>query len=130
MTAWAWPRPDVVLALHEEHLAEHGGKAGLREPGLLDSALARPHHRLAYGPDADAADLAACLAYGIARNHPFLDGNKRTALVTAELFLGLNGFDLAATDAECVETFLRLAAGAIDESALAEWFRARIRGAD
>lgn len=127
MTEWVWPRLDVVMALHEEHLAEHGGKAGLRDAGLLDSALARPRHHLAYAPAADAADLAACLAHGIARNHPFLDGNKRTALVTAELFLTLNGHDLTATDAECVQVFMGLAAGEIDEAGLAEWFRAKIR---
>jgi death-on-curing protein len=102
------------MALHEEHLAEHGGAGGLRDEGLLASALARLRNKLAYAAGADAPALAAAYAFGIVRNHPFVDGNKRAALVTAELFLALNGVKLAADDAECVKTFLALAAGDIE----------------
>ncbi|WP_142849626.1 type II toxin-antitoxin system death-on-curing family toxin [Telmatospirillum sp. J64-1] len=126
MTDWVWAELAVVLALHEEHLAEHGGKAGVRDEGLLISALARPANRAAYDGEADIAALAAAYAYGIARNHPFFDGNKRTALVVAELFLALNGHELTASDAECVTMFLALAAGEVEEEALAEWMRAAI----
>jgi death-on-curing protein len=124
---WIWLEFEVVLALHEEHLAGHGGHAGARDEGLLASALDRPRNEAAYDPDIDAAGLAAAYAFGLARNHPFVDGNKRTALAAAESFLGLNGFESLATDAECVTTFLALAAGEISERALADWFRKKIR---
>jgi death-on-curing protein len=112
----------VVLAVHDEQLAEHGGAPGLRDEGLLDSALARPQHLLSYG-DPDTAELAAAYAWGIARNHPLIDGNKRTALVAAELFLALNGHELQAEDADCVVTMLQLAAGDLSEGDLAAWIR-------
>lgn len=118
--------PAVVLAVHDEQVAEHGGASGVRDLGLLESALARPQHAAAYDPDADAASLAAAYAYGIARNHPFVDGNKRTALVVLELFLELNGCTLETDDADCVATMLALAAGELDERALAAWMRARL----
>lgn len=121
-----WIRRDVVLAIHDEQGAEHGGQPGLRDAGLLDSALARPMNAAAYG-EPDVPALAAAYAYGLARNHPFLDGNKRTALVVAELFLELNGWRLAATDAECVLTFVALAAGEVSEPDLADGFRRHAR---
>ena len=120
--ARVWLLPDVVAAVHEEQLAEHGGGAGLRDAGLLDAALARPR-QLAHHGQPDAADLAASHGFGLARNHPFVDGNKRTAFVAVELFLALNGFALEADDADCVLTVLRLAAGQLDEAAFAHWIR-------
>ena len=118
-----WIDLEVVLAIHDEQLAEHGGQAGVRDRGLLESALARPQNQFAYGEHA-LPRLAASYAFGISRNHPFLDGNKRTSLVVAELFLELNGLELTASDAECVTTFLALAAGDLTEEALADWITA------
>ncbi len=115
-----WIDPAVVLALHDEQLVEHGGQAGLRDAGLLDSALARPRHRFAY-ETTDLPALAASYTFGLVRNHPFIDGNKRTGLVVAELFLILNEVELTATDAECVMAFLQLAAGEMTEASLAGW---------
>ena len=126
MADWVWVAQSVVLAVHDEQIAEHGGAAGVRDLGLLESALARPQHLAVYDPDADAAALAAAYAFGIARNHPFVDGNKRTALVVSETFLAINGYALAASDAELIVTFLGLAAGDLSEEALAAWFRERI----
>jgi death-on-curing protein len=116
----AWIELDVVLAIHDEQLAEHGGQPGVRDPGLLESALGRPRNQFAYG-NTSITRLAASYAFGISRNHPFLDGNKRTSLVVAELFLELNGYALAASDAQCVTTFLQLAASNLTEDELAEW---------
>lgn len=121
-----WIDLEVVLAIHDEQLAEHGGQSGVRDRVLLESALARPQNQFAYG-DHSLARLAASYAFGISRNHPFLDGNKRTSLVVAELFLELNGLQLAATDAESVSTFLQLAAGDLTQDALAEWIREHSR---
>jgi death-on-curing protein len=121
-----WVRLDAILAAHDDQLAEHGGATGIRHQGLLESALARPRNLFAYG-EASLAKLAAAYAFGIARNHPFVDGNKRTALVAAEGFLGLNGFDLAATDVEAVSVFLSLAAGETTEEQLAAWFEQKIQ---
>lgn len=115
----------VALAAHREQIAEHGGGDGVRDAGLLTSAMARPRNLAAYG-DPDAATLAAAYAFGIARNHPFVDGNKRTAAVISETFLLLNGFRLRANDAELVVLFLGLAAGELPEDVVAEWFRERI----
>ncbi len=123
--AWRWLDPAVVRAVHEEQLAEHGGASGTRDAGLLESALARPQHLANYGKP-DAADLAAAYAFGIARNHPFVDGNKRTAFVALELFLALNGDRLAAPDADCVITMLAVAASQMDEAALSAWIRAHL----
>lgn len=119
---WAWVATSVATAAHSEQIAEHGGGEGVRDPGLLESAMARPQNLSAYG-DPDAADLAAAYAYGIARNHPFVDGNKRTAAVVSETFLLLNGYRLTATDAELVVAFLALAAGELLEEETAAWFR-------
>lgn len=123
---WVWLDPNVMLAVHEEQLAEHGGGAGVRDPNLLGSALARPQ-QLANYAEADAADLAASYGVGIARNHPFIDGNKRTAFVALELFLALNGFALAATDADCVFTMLDVATGTLAEADFAAWIRQHLQ---
>ncbi len=125
---WIWIAESVVLAIHEEHLAEHGGGLGIREMALLESALARPRNPAAYSTtgEHDAATLAAAYAFGITRNHPFVDGNKRTRFVLLELFLQLNGFELVADDADCVTTMLDLATGTLTEQNLVAWIRARI----
>jgi death-on-curing protein len=122
MKRWIWLHHDVVIAVHEAQLAEHGGGAGIRDEGLLKSALARPENLAAYGKP-DAADLAAAYGYGISRNHAFIDGNKRTGFVAIELFLQLNGFMLLADDAQCVITMLGVAAGDLTEAQLAAWIR-------
>jgi death-on-curing protein len=124
MSGWVWIERAIVLAIHNEQLAEHGGLTGIRDEGLLESALARPLNLAAYHTP-DCADLAAAYGYGIARNHPFLDGNKRTAFVAIELFLAMNGYELIAEDADCVLTMFALAAGELDEPALAAWVRDR-----
>ncbi|WP_068073002.1 type II toxin-antitoxin system death-on-curing family toxin [Novosphingobium lentum] len=120
--AWVWILPHVALAAHAEQLSEHGGGGGLRDPGALDSAMARPRNLALYG-DPDAAALAAAYAFGIARNHPFVDGNKRTAAVVSETFLSLNGMVLTASDAELVVAMVALAAGELTEADIADWFR-------
>ena len=119
---WVWLELNVMLAVHEEQLAEHGGASGLRDAGLLESALARPSH-LASDGKPDVADLAAAYGHGVARNHPFIDGNKRTAFVAVELFLVLNGYTLIADDAACVLTMLTMAAGHMSEVDFATWVR-------
>ena len=125
MSEWVWLNRDVIIAIHEVQLAEHGGGAGVRDAGLLDSALGKPLQLHHYGdPPPDAAALAASYGYGISRNHPFIDGNKRTGYVAAELFLRLNGWRLNADDASCVITMLAVAAGEITEEAFAAWLRA------
>ena len=123
---WIWVASDVARAAHDEQLAEHGGAAGVRDDGLLESAFARPRNLADYG-EPDAAALAAAYAFGVARNHPFVDGNKRTAAVVAETFLLINGFELAATDAQLVVAILALAAGDLSEDELADWFRIHVR---
>jgi death-on-curing protein len=123
---WVWLDYRVLLAIHEEQLAEHGGAAGTRDLGLFESALARPQHLVVYEKP-DTAALAAAYGYGIARNHPFVDGNKRTAFVAVELFLDLNSFELVATDADCVMTMLALAAGDLDAATFADWLRANAK---
>lgn len=122
---WIWIDPAVLDAVHEEQLAEHGGLAGLRDPNGLASALARPQQLAAYG-EPDVADLAAAYGFGLARNHPFSDGNKRTAFVAVELFLMLNGHELDAGDADCVLTMLAVAAGDMPEAAFSDWIRSHI----
>ena len=122
---WFWLDRAVILAIHVMQLAEHGGGAGVRDAGLLDSALGKPLHLQAYGePPPDAAALAASYGYRISRNHPFIDGNKRTGFVAAELFLRLNGLALHADDASCVLTMLAVAAGDMPEEEFAAWLRA------
>lgn len=122
-----WLDKALVLALHDRQIAEHGGSTGLRDAGLLESALARPQQLYAYGdPPPDLADLAASLAFGLARNHPFVDGNKRTGAVGCEVFLELNGASLAAKDAELYPQFIALATGALPEADFAAWLRKRL----
>jgi death on curing protein len=125
MQDWIWLDPSVMMAVHDEQLAEHGGAAGTRDEGLLQSALARPRNLATYG-DPDVANLAAAYGFGIARNHPFVDGNKRTAFVAVELFLALNEADLTASDADCALTMLDVAAGTLDEPTFAAWIRAHL----
>jgi death-on-curing protein len=120
--SWIWVATDVALAAHAEQLAEHGGGEGVRDRGALESAMARPRN-LALYERPDAASLAAAYAFGIARNLPFVDGNKRTAAVVSETFLVLNGHRLDASDAELVVAMLALAAGELTEDELAGWFR-------
>jgi death-on-curing protein len=124
--SWTWVTDSVVFAIHEAQLAEHGGIVGIGDEGLLSSALARPRNLHAYGDRPDAASLAAAYAFGITRNHPFLDGNKRTAFVLMELFLNLNGWNLDASDAVCISMMLTLAAGNLSEEMLAKWLRGHI----
>ncbi|MHB8950783.1 MAG: type II toxin-antitoxin system death-on-curing family toxin [Rhodoferax sp.] len=119
---WVWIESALIHAVHDEQLAQHGGGSGVRDPNLLESARARPQ-QLAHDGSPDAADLAASYGYSISRNHPFIDGNKRTGFVVLELFLALNGYDLNATDADCVLTIVSVAAGELDEPALADWIR-------
>ena len=127
MARIVWLLEETLRAIHHRQIAEHGGSEDLRDEGLLSSALARPQNLLAYGePPPDLASLAAAYAYGIARNHPFVDGNKRTALVAARTFLILNGVDLDATQNDKFLIFLNLAKGAISEEELADWIRKRI----
>ena len=121
-----WIGVTTVLAVHDEQLAEHGGESGVRDQGLLESALARPRQRFAYGPTTLAV-LGASVAYGLCRNHPFIDGNKRTRLVVLELFLHINGAELVASDEECVVTFVRLAAGELAEEPFADWVTRHLR---
>jgi death-on-curing protein len=123
-----WLEQALVLAIHDRQIAEHGGSAGVRDEGLLESALARPQQLHAYGdPAPDLAGLAAALAFGLARNHPFLDGNKRTAHVAYRTFLALNGAELEATDDEKYSAMLALAEGKLAERDFAAWLRERIR---
>jgi death on curing protein len=113
------------MAAHAEQIAEHGGGLGVRDVNLLESAMMRPHNLIGYGKP-DAAELAAAYAFGIARNPPFVDGNKRTAVVVSETFLAINGYSLNVMDAELVVVFLALAAGELAEDELALWFREHI----
>jgi len=123
MTEIVWILDEVVQAVHDEQLAEHGGLSGIRDPGAVQSALARPRNLASYEGCDDLARLAAAYTYGIAMNHGFADGNKRTALVTADLFLTLNGYELTASPAESVLTILGMAEGLLTEEELAAWLR-------
>jgi death-on-curing protein len=125
MSAWTWLRLDAVTALHDRQLTEHGGPSGIRDQGALESALARPQNLAAYG-EPDAAALAASYAFGLARNHAFVDGNKRTAWVAARLFLMLNDQELVFDKVEATQVMLALAAGELGEEELAAWLRERI----
>ena len=120
-----WIDATIALAIHDRQLAEHGGPSGVRDGGALESALARPRNRWEYGED-DRCALAAAYAFGVARNHPFTDGNKRTAWVLARLFLRLNSVTIAFDPEDAIRTVLALAAGELGEEELADWFRARI----
>ncbi len=121
--SWRWIDKRLLLVLHDESLAEHGGASGVRDEGLLESALARPLNLLAYG-DPDAADLAASYGVGLAKNHAFVDGNKRAAFLSVGLFLAMNGFRLNASQADATLTVLAVASSEMDEAAFASWIRA------
>jgi death-on-curing protein len=125
-----WLRTDTVLAVHKLLIAEHGGDDRPRDLTLLDSALARPKNIHAYEPDADIARLAAAYGFGIAKNHPFVDGNKRTALAATRTFLLLNGFSLSSSQEEKYEAFLGVADGTVSEDQLANWIRTRLTPAE
>ncbi len=122
MRNWRWISKQALLLLHAESLAEHGGGQGMRDEGLLDSALARPQNLVAYGAP-DFAALAASYGAEVAKNHPFVDGNKRAALLATGLFLYINGYRLTASQADTTITMLNLAAGEISEEAFAAWLR-------
>ena len=124
--SWHWIDRLALELLHDESLAEHGGASGLRDEGLLESALARPLNLAVYG-QADVADLAAAYGVGLAKNHPFVDGNKRVAFLAVGLFLALNGWRLVASQADATLTLLAVAAGEIDEATFARWLRAHSR---
>lgn len=125
MTSYKWILESVVHAIHDEQIAEHGGLPGTRDITLLQSALARSRNLAEY-ENPDIASLAACYAYGIAKNHPFNDGNKRTAFVVMELFLMINGYTLKADDAACVLTMLAVAEGSMPEEKFLAWIRSHI----
>lgn len=122
---WRWIDKQALLLLHGESLADHGGAAGMRDEGLLDSALARAQNLAAYD-EPDVAALAAAYGSGISQNHPFVDGNKRAAFLSVGLFLALNGYRLVATQAEATIAMLALAAGELDEAEFAAWLRAHL----
>ena len=126
MSEWNWVNRQVLLLLHDESLAEHGGASGLRDAGLLDSALARPLNLALYA-EPDVAGLAASYGVGLAKNHAFVDGNKRAAFLAVGLLLAMNGHRLATTQADATLTVLALAAGELDEAAFADWIRAHIQ---
>ena len=122
MSAWRWLDKRALLLLHADSLAEHGGAVGMRDEGLLDSALARPLNLAAYG-EPDIAALAASYGFGLAKNHAFVDGNKRAAFLAVGLFLAINGYRLVATQADATLTMLDVAASSLDEAAFAGWIR-------
>jgi len=119
---WIWLDASILLAVHDEQLVEHGGISGIRDTGMFESALSKPKNLAAYG-EPDFAELAASYGFGLAKNHPFLDGNKRTTFVAVELFLRLNGYALKADDVACVLTMLAVASGDMDEASFAAWLR-------
>lgn len=125
--ALVWVLRQTILAIHAEQISEHGGLDGLRDEGLLDSALARPKNLVAYNQNSDAARITASYTYGLAKNHPFMDGNKRVAFISGALFLELNGMELIASDSECVLTIVAVADGAMSEAEVADWFRKNSR---
>lgn len=126
MAVVRWVPRLVVDSAHLDQLREHGGLPGIRDENALEAALARPQQKAHYEPDSDLATLAAAFAFGLAKAHPFNDGNKRTAFLTAVIFLGLNGKDLDATEAEVVQAMTALAAGSLTETAMATWIRERL----
>ena len=122
-----WLTRRLLDVLHDAQLREHGGAPGVRDDGMLESALARPRHKVAYTVLPDLATLAAAYAFGLARNHGYVDGNKRTAFIAAYVFLGLNGFDLEAEEPDVVTTMERVADGRLTEKRLADWIRAHMQ---
>ena len=124
--SWSWVHRRALELLHDESIAEHGGLPGLRDEGLLESALARPLNLAAYG-EPDVTELAASYGVGLAKNHAFVDGNKRVAFLAVGLFLALNGQRLVATQAEATLAMLDVAAGTLDEAAFAHWLRSHVQ---
>ena len=122
MSEPVWLTPEIVIAIHEMQLAEHGGPAGIRDMGMLESALGRPQNKFAYG-ETDLVVLAAAYGFGVARNHPFIDGNKRTSLMVIYTFLGINDVEFFVPEAEFATIILDLAAGDVSEESLARWIR-------
>ena len=123
-----WLSLELIEAIHQRQLAEHGGLSGVRDRGMLESAVDRPRQKFAYRSlDTDLPELAAAYAYGLSPNHPFMDGNKRTAAVACELFLALNQYQLIASDVELYPIFLNLAAGELNEAELVDWLRTHTR---
>jgi death on curing protein len=118
-----WLSMNVILAIHSDQVREHGGSLGVRDNGLLESALDRPRHRFYYEPDSDPAQLAAAYGIGIAKNHPFVDGNKRVAFQAMYVFLGVNGLTITADEEEVVRLVLALASGELNEEELVAWLR-------
>lgn len=127
MTSWVWLEERDARAIHDLTLVQHGGAAGVRDDGLLQSALARPRQKLAYDPGAGLVELAAAYTFGVLRNHPFIDGNKRTGFVLGVLFLELNGGRFTATEVDATRAVLSLADGALDEPGYAAFLRANIQ---
>jgi death-on-curing protein len=125
--AWRWIEPEALYAIHDRLIAEHGGLAGIRDRAMIESAMARPQHLLTYGKP-DAADLASAYAFGLARNHGFVDGNKRVAWTVARLFLARNGVQINFAAMDAIATVERLAAGSISQDDFAQWLRARLTG--
>ena len=121
--SWRWLLEGVVLAIHDEQIAEHGGSSGIRDAGLLSSALDRPQHQAHYSDEPSVFDLAAAYACGIIRNHPFVDGNKRTGFLAAYVFLNINGWQLNSSEVEAVNAVLALAGGEIDETGFSSWLK-------
>lgn len=128
MTEPIWLSPELVIAIHDEQLAEFGGASGLRDAGALESALAHPLNRYHYG-NTDLASLAAAYGFGLSRNHAFVDGNKRTAFLAIVTFLGLNEVDFVVAEPEAVVVMLALAAGEIDEAGLTQWIADKLQAA-
>jgi death-on-curing protein len=126
MSGWRWVSRQVLLLLHDEGLVEHGGAPGLRDEGLFDSALARPLNLAAYG-DPDVASLAAAYGVGLAKNHPFVDGNKRVAFLAVGLFLAANGYRLTASQVDATLTVLAVAAGKLSDEEFADWIRSHMQ---
>ena len=126
MNSFIWIEQRMIMAVHDEQLAEHGGGSGLRDEGLLESALMRPQNIFAYNEKADICTLAAAYAFGLAKNHPFIDGNKRTAAVAMELFIELNGNRLTSSNADGVIMMLKLAGGEMSEDELVTWLRENV----
>jgi len=126
MTDWVWLDPEVLIAVHDEQLLEHGGPSGIKDRGLFESALARAQNLAAY-EEPDAAALAAAYGFGLAKNHAFVDGNKRISLIAIELFLDLNGYELDVDDAQAVLAILSVASSAFSEDDLANWIRKNLK---
>lgn len=126
MTQYNWISPKALFLLHEESLTTHGGSGGIRDEGLFESALMRPQNLALYNENSDIADLAASYAYGLAKNHPFVDGNKRAAFLSVGLFLGLNGYRLVVDPVEAIHAVLQVASGEMSEEVFASWIRDKI----